>query len=108
MQRTSLSTLSARLATGLSAVFANPWRRLVVLLMAALSGFFTSTVYVTTAGQRGALDITMAAIAVVLVEGASFYVYGSRGPRAFFVPILNFLKLGFAYGCFLQALVLGS
>ncbi len=100
--------LSARAAAGLRDLFANPWRRLLILVLAALLGFFTSTVYVTTAGQRGALDITMALVALLFVEGASLYVYSRRGSRSLVVPVLNFFKVGFAYGCFLQALVLGS
>ena len=108
MQKTSLSTLSTRTVARLGSIFANPWRRLMVLVLAVLLGFFISAVVFTSTGQRADLDVTAAAICLAGVEAIGIYVYRQRGPRPFWVPALNFFKIGFTYGCFLEAFKLGS
>lgn len=108
MQKTSLSTLSARTAERLGNIFANPWRRLMVLILAVLAGFFFSSVIFTTAGARADWDITAAAICLLAGEVISLYAYRQRGPQPFWVPTLNFFKIGFIYGSFLEAFKLGS
>lgn len=108
MQKTSLSTLSARTAERLGNIFANPWRRLMVLILAILGGFFFSSVVFTTAGARSDWDITAAAVSSLAVEAVSLYAYRQRGPNPFWIPVLNFFKIGFIYGSFLEAFKLGS
>lgn len=108
MQKTSLSTLSIRTAERLENIFANPWRRLLVSILAVLLGFFVSAVVFSVTGQRADLDVTVAVFCLIFVEVVSVVAYRRSGSRAFLVQALNFFKMGFSYGGFLEALKLGS
>ena len=108
MQKTSLSTLSVRTVERLGNIFANPWRRLMVLILAVLAGFFFSAVVFTTTGARSDVDALAAAICLLAVEAVGVYAYRQAGPQPFWVPVLNFFKVGFTYACFLEAFKLGS
>ena len=62
MQNTRLNNLFDAIARRLGQWFLNPWRRLSLLIISFLFGFFLGTAISTTAGQKAELDIVVAAI----------------------------------------------
>ncbi|MBE9201367.1 MULTISPECIES: DUF565 domain-containing protein [unclassified Nodularia (in: cyanobacteria)] len=110
MQNTRLTNLFDSIASRLGQWFLNPWRRLSLLLINFLFGFFLGTAISTIAGQRGVLDILIAGFLVVLTEVTSriFYRDNFLSKRALLVESLNVLKVGFIYSMFVEAFKLGS
>ncbi|MEA5600214.1 DUF565 domain-containing protein [Nostoc sp. UHCC 0252] len=110
MQNTRINNLLDAIATRLSQWFLNPWRRLSLLIISFLFGFFLGNAVSTTAGQEGVLDIVVAAFLVLLTEITSriFYSRSFLGRRSLLVDSLNLLKVGFIYSLFLEAFKLGS
>ncbi|MBD2533535.1 DUF565 domain-containing protein [Nostoc flagelliforme FACHB-838] len=110
MQNTRLNNLFDAIATRLGQWFLNPWRRLSLVIISFLFGFFLANVASTTAGQRSELDVVVAAFLVMLTEITSriFYHRSFMERRSLLVDSLNLLKVGFIYGLFLEAFKLGS
>ncbi|BCL35595.1 DUF565 domain-containing protein [Nostoc sp. MS1] len=110
MQNTRLNNLFDAIARQLGQLFLNPWRRLSLLLLSFLFGFFLGTAVSTTAGQRAELDIVIAAFLVFLTEITSriFYNRNFFASRSLLVEALNILKVGFTYSLFIEAFKLGS
>ena len=110
MQNTRLNNLFDAIATRLGQWFLNPWRRLSLLLISFLFGFFLGNAVSTTAGQEGVLDIVVAAFLVLLTEITSRIFYSPRflSRRSLLIDSLNLLKVGFIYSLFLEAFKLGS
>ncbi|MEH2195127.1 MAG: DUF565 domain-containing protein [Nostoc sp.] len=110
MQNTRLNNLLDAIATRFSQWFLNPWRRLSLLIISFLFGFFLGNAVSTTAGQEGVLDIVVAGFLVVLTEITSriFYSQSFFAKRSLLVDSLNLLKVGFTYSLFLEAFKLGS
>ncbi|MBD2251562.1 DUF565 domain-containing protein [Nostoc parmelioides] len=110
MQNTRLNNLFDTIARQLGQWFLNPWRRLSLLLISFLFGFFLGTAISTTAGQQAELDIAIAAFLVTLTEVTSriFYSQGFFARRSLLVESLNLLKVGFTYSLFIEAFKLGS
>ncbi|MCC5646946.1 DUF565 domain-containing protein [Nostoc sp. CHAB 5824] len=110
MQNTRLNNLFDAIATRLGQWFLNPWRRLSLLIISFLFGFFLGNAVSTTAGQRGVLDIVVAAFLVLLTEITSriFYSRSFLSRRSLLIDSLNLLKVGFMYSLFLEAFKLGS
>jgi hypothetical protein len=110
MQNTRLNNLFAAIAITLGQWFFNPWRRLSLLIISFLFGFFLGSLVSTTSGQRGELDIVVAGIFVLLTEIASRIFYGRSSVmrHVLWVESLNFLKVGFIYSLFVEAMKLGS
>ena len=110
MQNTRLNNLLDAIARRLGQWFFNPWRRLALLVISFLFGFFLGSVVSTTAGQKAQLDIVVAGILVFLTEITSriFYSRSFLSKRSLWVESLNFLKVGFIYSLFVEALKLGS
>jgi hypothetical protein len=110
MQNTRLNNLLDVLARRLGEWFFNPWRRLSLVVISLLFGFFLGSAISTTAGQTAAWDVVVAAILVMLTEIASriFYNRRSSGKRSLWVDSLNSLKIGLVYSLFLEAFKLGS
>ncbi|MBD2569739.1 DUF565 domain-containing protein [Anabaena lutea] len=110
MQNTRLNTLLDTIARSLGQWFINPWRRLSLLLISWLFGFFLGSAVSTTAGQKAELDIVVAAFLVLLTEITSriFYSRSFFVRQALWVESLNLLKVGFIYSLFLEAFKLGS
>ncbi|MEM6401408.1 MAG: DUF565 domain-containing protein [Cyanobacteria bacterium P01_D01_bin.116] len=110
MQNTRLNSLFDLIVRNLALWFLNPWRRISLLIISFLFGFFFGTVVATTAGQRAVLDIAIAGFLVFLTETSSRIVY-RRPPkerRLLWVESLNLLKVGFIYSLFVEAFKLGS
>jgi hypothetical protein len=110
MQNTRLNNLLDTMIRSLSQWFFNPWRRLSLILISFLFGFFLGSAVSTTAGQKAELDIVVAAFLVIITEifGKIFYSYPWLARAALWVETLNYLKVGFIYSLFLEALKLGS
>lgn len=53
----------------------NPWRRLSIILISLLFGNFFATAVSATAGQASKLDVTVAAVLVLMVEFISWLYY---------------------------------
>jgi hypothetical protein len=112
MQRTRLNTLIERTGTGFTQFFSNPWRRISLILLGLLFGFFVGAAVSTTAGHDAQWDVVGAALLLLFTELTSRFVYGKRvnvsNSRSLWVEILNCFKMGIIYSLFLEAFKLGS
>lgn len=110
MQRTRLNGLLAGVGDRTTQWVSNPWRRLSLLVIGLLVGFFLASGISSTAGQTGLWDISIAAFCVVVTEVISRFIYGQgqRSPRIALGDVVNALKIGFIYGLFLEAFKLNS
>ncbi|MEQ8962471.1 MAG: DUF565 domain-containing protein [Coleofasciculus sp. C2-GNP5-27] len=118
MQNTRLNTLVDVILARLAQWFANPWRRLSMILLGLLSGIFLGSAISTTAGQTADWDVIAAGILIIFTETVSRIVYGrnrqrlpslSRASRlSWFLETVNALKIGLVYSMFLEAFKLGS
>jgi hypothetical protein len=110
MQNTRLNNLLETIIRSLSQWFLNPWRRLSLLLISFLFGFFLGSAVSTTTGQKAELDVVVAAFLVILTEVTSriFYSRSFFARQTLWVETLNYLKVGFIYSLFLEAFKLGS
>jgi hypothetical protein len=115
MQNTRLNTLVDRSARNLSAWLNNPWRRVSLLFLSWLFGFFLGSAVSTTAGATAIWDISAGVASLVAVELISRFCYRRPAVR---LPaytkqflgqdMLNSLKQGYIYSLFLDAFKLGS
>lgn len=112
MQDTRLNRLLNNAGDRATQWASNPWRRLSLVMISLLLGFFLANGISTTAGQLAFWDVSLAALSVVLIEIVNRFAYGlSRQrtrPGLLWGDILNALKLGFIYGFVLEAFKLGS
>ncbi len=110
MQNTRLNNLVNAITGQMGGWFLNPWRRLSLLVISLLFGFFLGTAVSTTAGQTAAWDVTAAGILVLLTEIVSriFYSRDRQAKRGIWLEALNTLKLGMTYSLFIEAFKLGS
>ncbi len=129
MQNTRISNLLGFVAVNLQRLFANPWRRLAVWLIALLLGNFLGSVVTLLVGQVAQSDIGASVLLLLLTELLSWLVYRRRGgvwvrgsvrsPEAeleqdisslgnLVLDLLNALKIGFVYSMFVEAFKLGS
>lgn len=110
MQNTRLNNLFDTIARRLGEFFLNPWRRLSLLLISFLFGFFLGTAISTVAGQKATIDILAAGILVGLTEITSkiFYTRSLLSKRPLWAESLNLLKVGLIYSMFVEAFKLGS
>lgn len=114
MQNTRLSTLFDRLSDRVVTLFSNPWRRIALVAISLLFGFFLGSALSSTAGQLAFWDVPAAAIVVLVTELMSRFIY--RQPRRtseitrvhILADVLNSLKIGLTYGLFLEAFKLNS
>ena len=110
MQNTRLNSLLDAIALPLRQWFFNPWRRLSLLVISLLFGFFLGSAISTIAGQAADWDIFGAGIVVLLCEIVD-RIYYSRirlATRPLLIEALNALKIGLTYSLFLEAFKLGS
>ena len=110
MQNTRLNNLVGTITLALRQWLINPWRRLSLLVISLLFGFFLGTAISTTAGQTAEWDIVGAAIVVLLTEIISriFYTRNRQAGRSLLLESLNTLKIGMTYSLFIEAFKLGS
>jgi hypothetical protein len=110
MQRTRINIV---LAVGISRItefFVNPWRKLSLIFICLLFGFFMASAIASVVGQRAHWDIAIALFCLIFIEFVSIIFYGRRNKtnQLLSLDLLNSFKLGFTYGLFLEALKLNS
>jgi hypothetical protein len=110
MQNTRLNNLFNVIAENLRIWFINPWRRITVIIISFLFGFFLGSAIATTSGQTAEWDTVAAAIVVIVTEIASrlFYSRDSLARQVLWLQATNYLKIGITYSLFLEAFKLGS
>ncbi|MDB9312841.1 DUF565 domain-containing protein [Spirulina sp. CS-785/01] len=116
MQNTRLTTLTNLAGDRILQLINNPWRRVSILLLAFLGGFFGGSAITSTTGQLAILDVPAAGITLLVTEVISRFVYsqkrivrgGVAARRTFFWDVLNSLKMGVIFGLFLEAFKLNS
>lgn len=110
MQQTRLNSLIGRFFRQFTNFFSNPWRKLSLLIILLLLGFFVANVLTTSSGQSARWDVTIATIFLIFTEFSSFFIYRRSNPtnKSSWLEMLNTFKIGFAYGLYLEALKLGS
>ena len=118
MQDTRLNSLFNRLLERLQLWLDNPWRRLSLIVMGLLFGYFVANVIATVSGQTADLDVIVAFVILGFTELTSWLVYSNRrlsierqqAPRRrpLGIELLNAIKIGVVYGLFLEAFKLGS
>ncbi|MBC7971573.1 MAG: DUF565 domain-containing protein [Verrucomicrobia bacterium] len=109
MQNTRLNRVVDVTVDRLSSWLRNPWRRLSVLMISLLFGNYLGPTISLVAGQRGQLDVAIAALLAALTELVSAVVYRrAEGTRSLFLECLNAIKIGLIYGLFVDAFKLGS
>ena len=109
-QNTRLNELVNVLSREAARVLRNPWRRLSLLTISFLFGFFLGTALSTIAGQRAEQDIVVAAILVIGLEVLNRLIYGSGfwSQDHLWRDAINGLKIGLVYSLFVEAFKLGS
>lgn len=115
MQRTRLSTITDAAIERVESFFSNPWRRISLIAIALLFGFFFGSAVSTTSGQTASWDIIVAAFLLLFTEVISRWVYRRRQPQPTAVnrpsigkDLLNYFKIGMIYSLYLEAFKLGS
>ena len=78
MQRTRLNTLVERTGTELTQFFSNPWRRISLILLGLLFGFFVGAAVSTTAGQDAQWDVVGAALLLLFKELTSRVFFSKK------------------------------
>ena len=114
MQRTRLSTLIETTTTRFGRWVFNPWRRVSLVIIGFLFGYFFANSIAAIAGQAAKLDVVIAAILLVATELVSWLVY-RRSPQqkadqqsSLLPEVANAFKLGIIYALFVEAFKLGS
>ena len=116
MQNTRLNNLVNVILGRLGQWFANPWRRMSLMLISLLLGVFLGSAIPTTAGQAASWDVIAAAILIIVTESISRLVYGRNRQQietpsfrlSLLAEAINALKIGLTYSLFLEAFKLGS
>lgn len=110
MQDTRLNQFFNRISNQIERWLNNPWRRISLLIISLLFGFFLGEVISAIAGQAARWDVTVAALLVIWVELVNRWVYWSRSrdKQLFSLDMANYLKIGLIYSLFLEAFKLGS
>jgi hypothetical protein len=110
MQNTRLNNLFNAFTRRLAQWIFNPWRRISILIISFLLGFFLGSAVATTSGQTAEWDVVVAGSLVLGVEIANriFYNRSVLARQVFWVQAINYLKVGLTYSLFLEAFKLGS
>ncbi len=116
MQNTRLNNLLVLTSTQIGQFFSNPWRRIALILISLLLGFFLGTAITSTAGQTSDWDIIAAGFVLLFTEIVSRTVYGRTkkglvngvAKPSLLVEVINNLKIGITYGLFVEAFKLNS
>jgi hypothetical protein len=115
MQNTRLNRLVDSSLSRLTGWLRNPWRKLSVVIIGVLFGNLLASVLSSTTGQTAEWDSLVAILLILTTELVNRFVYG-RSPQAsppkvsfpLWRELFNAIKIGFIYGMFVQALILGS
>jgi hypothetical protein len=110
MQNTRLNTLVDVTLARLDEWLKNPWRRTSIQLLGFLLGFVAGQFIASIAGQRANLDVTMAAVFLIIIESYSrlIYQYKREWNKMVLFQTINWFKIGVMYCLFLEAFKLAS
>mgnify|MGYP001144077701 CR=1 FL=1 len=110
MQNTRLNRATSVLLSRVETWLSNPWRRISLIIIGLLFGFFLASAISTIAGQRANLDVIVAAVLMVPLETVSWLAYTRNRPirESLIVQTLNAIRLGLIYSLFVEAFKLGS
>lgn len=110
MQRTRLNTLLDTIGDQLARWLVNPWRRISILVISLLLGYFLGIAVSAFAGQAAEQDIFVSALLVVIAEVISRVAYrrNQRNSMPLWLESLNGLKIGAMYALCVEAFKLGS
>jgi hypothetical protein len=112
MQNTRLSNLLSYISINLRNWLVNPWRRISMIIICLLSGYFLGGAISLISGQAAVSDIAIAAVMLALTELVSFLAYRRRENYTHLgswgTDLLNALKIGFIYSMFVESFKLGS
>ena len=117
MQRTRISLLVDSIADQLSLWLINPWRRISLIIISLLSGYFSGVSIAVISGQAVWQDNIVALFLVVGAELVNWLVYSRRWrpsillhkrPKPLWLDCLNSFKLGTMYALPVEAFKLGS
>ncbi|MEB3291492.1 MAG: DUF565 domain-containing protein [Leptolyngbya sp.] len=117
MQRTRLSLLFDELGDQISLWLINPWRRVSLVIISLLGGYFAAVALSAIAGQAAIQDVTVSIFLVLGAEVVSWLVYSRRWrepalvrkvPKPLWLDCLNSIKLGGLYALIVEAFKLGS
>lgn len=109
MQNTRLNRLTDTVSNRISQWLSNPWRRLSLIIIGLLFGFYLATAIATITGQTARLDVVGAGLVVAATEIVNRLVYGRQAlGRSPLGEILNATKIGLIYGLAVEAFKLGS
>ncbi len=108
MQNTRINNLIEVIYTQLKRWLQNPWRKLSLIIIGFLLGFFLGTAIPTTLGQKAELDIVSAGFVLLITEVISLLIYKYNVARLFMGTLLNSIKIGLTYALFVEAFKLGS
>jgi hypothetical protein len=115
MQRTRLSTLTDATIYRIESFFGNPWRRISLIAIGLLFGFFFGSAISTTSGQTASWDVVVAGLLLLFTEVISRWTYSRRQQQrggenrpSLWRELLNAFKIGMSYSLYLEAFKLGS
>jgi hypothetical protein len=117
MQRTRLSLLIDDLGDQFSLWLVNPWRRVSLVLISLLLGYFFAVAIAAIAGQAAVQDTVASLFLVLGAEVVNWLVYSRRWrdpalvnkvPKPLWIDCLNSFKLGGIYALTVEAFKLGS
>jgi hypothetical protein len=117
MQRTRLTLLLNDLGDQLSLWLINPWRRISLVVISLLSGYFFAIAISAVSGQAGSQDIVVTVFLVAASEFINWLVYSrpwrdpdllKKVPKPLWIDCLNSFKLGAVYAFAVEAFKLGS
>ncbi|WP_017305838.1 DUF565 domain-containing protein [Spirulina subsalsa] len=116
MQNTRFNTILDEVGDRTVQLINNPWRRVSIVFIGLLVGFFLGSAIPSTTGQMSIWDVPAAAVVMLIIEGLSRFIYsrsrlvrsGITARRTFFLDAVNSIKMGMTYGLFLEAFKLNS
>lgn len=116
MQNTRLNNLVDFLWTRLGLWFANPWRRLSMVLISFLFGFLVGQALCTIAGTGQKWIVS--GMLIIFTEPLSWLIYSGKFPKgksnqtvdrvSWLADLVNSFKIGLVYSMYLEAFKLGS
>ncbi len=109
MQQTLLNILTTNLTNNLNNFFSNPWRKLSLILITLLMGFFAGSTVSASMGQTSLWDPSIALAYLIFTEVLSIIIYrrkSNQKTNSFWMNVLNAFKIGFIYMVYLESIKL--
>ncbi len=108
MQNTRLNNIFNIFGTRFNNFFANPWRKISLVLISLLLGVFLGSAIPTTAGQAASWDVVVAGVLLIFTEAVNYFAYNRNRRNILVYDALKAFKIGLVYSLFLEAFKLGS